>query len=233
MVRQLFHKIMTALILMVFTAIGASGQQQVESYKFDVGIGLGASGYLGDANASNMFKHVGLAANAGVGYLFDSRWSARAKLSVASLSGNTADFDNVLPEGAQYSFKSNVYDLGLRGECNFFAYGIGETYKRLRRWSPYLSLGIGCTMSSTGGDTFFAMNIPMGVGVRFKLSPRLNLNVEFSMTKVFGDIVDSKELTDLYNIKSSFMKNTDWYSMLTVGISYEFGPRCVTCHRID
>ena len=54
-----------------------------------------------------------------------------------------------------------------------------------------------------------------------------------AMTKVFGDKVDGKYLTDLYGIKSSFLKNTDWYSTLTVGISYEFGPRCATCHRID
>ena len=53
------------------------------------------------------------------------------------------------------------------------------------------------------------------------------------MTKVFGDNVDSRELTDLYQIKSSFLKNTDWYSTLMFSVSYEFGERCVTCHRID
>ena len=150
-----------------------------------------------------------------------------------TLSGNTADFSNVLPDGKQYSFKSTAYDLGFRGECNFFGYGIGETYKRLRRWTPFLSVGIGMTMSSTPDGSFFALNIPMGVGIKYKFKPRWNLIAEFSMTKVFGDKVDSAELTDLYGIKSSFLKNTDWYSSLTVGITYEFGARCVTCHRID
>ena len=88
-------------------------------------------------------------------------------------------------------------------------------------------------LSSTRDGSYAGLNIPMGVGVRYKLSRRVNLNAEFTMTKVFGDKVDSKELTDLYQIKSSFLKNTDWYSTLTVGISFEFGPRCVTCHRID
>ena len=77
------------------------------------------------------------------------------------------------------------------------------------------------------------MRMPMGFGVKFKARPRLNLGLEFTMTKVFGDNVDSRELTDLYQIKSSFLKNTDWYSTLTFSISYEFGRRCVTCHRID
>lgn len=208
-------------------------QDIVESYKFDLGAGIGMSGYLGDANESNLLKHPGFAANIGGRYLFDSRWAVRAQLSMLTLSGNTANFSNVLPDGKQYSFKSTAYDLGFRGECNFFGYGIGETYKRLRRWTPFMSVGIGMTMSSTPDGSFFALNIPMGVGIKYKFKPRWNLIAEFSMTKVFGDKVDSAELTDLYGIKSSFLKNTDWYSSLTVGITYEFGARCVTCHRID
>lgn len=211
----------------------AVADDMVESYKYDFGFGLGMSGYLGDANESNLFKHPGVVGNVGVRYLFGSRWAAKAQLGVATLSGNTADFENVLPEGAQYQFKSTAFDLAVKGEANFFAYGIGETYKRLRRWTPFVSVGLGLTMASSAGNTSAAFSIPMGVGVKFKLSRRLNLNAEFTMTKVFGDKVDSKELTDLYQIKSSFLKNTDWYSTLTVGISYEFGPRCVTCHRID
>lgn len=222
-----------AVVAMAILPSRGFSQDIVESYKYDIGVGLGMSGYLGDANESNLFKHPGVAANVGVRYLIDSRWAAKVQVNLATLSGNTADFDNVLPGNAQYDFKSTVYDLSLKGEANFFAYGIGETYKRLRRWTPFVSLGVGVTMASSAGNTSAAFSIPMGVGVKFKISRRLNLNAEFTMTKVFGDKVDSKELTDLYQIKSSFLKNTDWYSTLTVGISYEFGPRCVTCHRID
>lgn len=214
---------------------GASAQTQesVEEYKFDIGAGLGMSGYLGDANESNLFAHPGVAFNATFRYLINSRWAIRGMLTGASLSGSTADMDNVLPEGKVYEFDSWAYDLGARAEFNFFNYGIGETYKRMSRISPYLSLGLGVTMSNTGGESFVAMSLPMGFGVKYKLRPRLNLGLEFSMTKVFGDKVDSAELTDLYKIKSSFMKNTDWYSTLMISVTYEFGKRCVTCHRLD
>lgn len=223
------------LVVTVLAAMtpAARAEDYVDSYKFDFGVGLGTSGYLGDANESNLYKHPGFAVNAGVRYLFDNRWAAKAQLSTATISGNTAEFDNVLPGGAQYDFKSTVYDLSIKGEANFFAYGIGETYKRLRRWTPFLSLGIGLTLASPEGNTTAAFSIPMGVGVKFKINRRLNLNAEFTMTKVFGDKIDGRELTDLYQIKSSFLKNTDWYSAITVGISYEFGARCATCHRID
>lgn len=229
---RLLHILLTAAVWLA-TSTAATAQTDVDSYRFDVGASIGMSGYLGDAN-DNLLRHPGLSVNAGVRYLFDSRWAAKAQLSMATLSGNTADMDNVLPDLAEYSFKSTVYDLGISGEANFFAFGIGETYKRLRRWTPYLTLGIGLTMASTeGGNTFVAFNIPMGAGVKFKVSRRLNLQAQFTMTKVFGDKIDSPELTDLYQIKSSFLKNTDWYSQFTVGFSYEFGPRCVTCNRID
>lgn len=235
---RIFSRLHILLTLVVTTMITpwhhVSAQDMVESYKFDFGAGIGMSGYLGDANESNLFKYPGFAADIAARYLFDSRWAIRAQLSMATLSGNTADFDNVLPGNAAYEFKSTVYDLGIRGECNFFAYGIGETYKRLRCWTPFISLGVGTTMSANGsGSTYVAFNIPMGIGIKYKFAPRWNLIAEFTMTKTFGDKIDSDELTDLYQIKSSFLKNTDWYSTLTVGVSFEFGPRCVTCHRID
>lgn len=191
------------------------------------------SGYLGDANESNMFAHPGVAVNASLRYLVNTRWAFRAALTAASLSGDTDGMENVLPGGATYDFKSWVYDLGARAEFNFLNYGIGESYKQLSRVSPYLSLGLGVVMASVEGDTFTAMTLPMGVGVKYKLRPRLNLGLEFTMTKVFGDNIDGKQLSDLYLIKSSFLKNTDWYSTLMFSVSYEFGERCVTCHRID
>ncbi|MDE5828981.1 MAG: porin family protein [Duncaniella sp.] len=215
------------------TSAMAQAQAQVEEYKFDIGVGLGMSGYLGDANESNLFKHPGFTANGSFRYLFNTRFALRGMLGMSTLSGSTAHWDNYLPGGAVYDFKSTVYDLSCRFEFNFFNYGIGEGYKQLRRLSPYIAVGVGGTLSSTGGDTFAAFNIPMAFGLKFKLKPRLNLGLEFSMTKVFGDKVDSRELTDLYLIKSSFLKNTDWYSAITLSISYEFGRRCVTCHRID
>lgn len=220
-------------IVLAIAAPMLMAQQQEDSYKFDIGVGLGMSGYLGDANQSNMYKHPGFAANASFRYMFDSRWAIRTMLATASLSGNTADFDNALPNGEQYEFKSQVYDLGVRGEFNFFNYGIGETYKRMKRWTPFLGVGVGLTMASSDGKTHAGVNIPMSFGVKFKVRPRLNLEVCFTMTKTFSDHVDGEYLDDLYQIKSSFIKNTDWYSMLTVGISYEFGKRCVVCHRVD
>lgn len=222
--------VLTALVIGTLVSRGQSAP-----YKFDLGASLGMTGYLGDANRSSLFKHPGFDGEVGFRYLPNVRWSVKGVFSVLSLSGSTADMDNVLPSTGQeyYDFTSTVYDLGARMEFNFLPYGIGETYKRLKRWSPYLTLGVGVSLSSSGGTTSVAPNLPMGAGVKYKINERLNLMAEFTMTKVFGDKVDGASLTDLNTIKTAFYKDTDWYSRLTIGFSYEFGKRCETCHYVD
>ena len=205
---------------------------QESTYRFDVGGQVGLAGYLGDASA-DIFGHPGFSAGASFRYLPDVRWAIRGVFNVMGLSGDTADMDNVLPGNASYDFKSTVYELGGRLEFNFFSYGIGETYKKLRRWTPYLTVGVGMSMATCSGNTAMGFNIPMGAGLKYKMKPRLNLGLEFTMTKVFNDHMDGRDLSDLYQIKSSFLKNTDWYSNIAISITYEFGERCATCHYVD
>lgn len=230
------HNALTSALILSATMLagGNSAVAQDADYKFDIGVGLGMSGYLGDVNYSNMFRHPGFAGQLSFRYIADTRWTIRGVFTGASISGNTADTSMQLPGGESYSFTSQVYDLGTRAEFNFFGYGIGETYKRLRRWSPYLALGLGATVCAPGGGgVFVAMSVPMAAGVKFKMKPRWNLAAEFCMTWLLGDKADGKHLTDLYGIKSTFLKNNDWHSNITVSISYEFGERCATCHYVD
>ncbi len=215
-----------------FAPMDAAAQNATATYKFDFGVALGASGYIGEANGK-LFRHPGFTADIAARYIYDTRWAFRASLSTLGLSGNTADIDNVLPGKQQFDFSSQVYDLSVRGEFNFFSYGIGETYKRLRRITPYLAIGLGLSVASSDGETVIAPSVPMAFGVKYKLKERINLIAEFSMTKVLSDKVDGKNLADINHIKINYFKNTDWFSRFTVGISYEFGKRCETCHYVD
>lgn len=215
--------------LVVMAAPRVSGQESL--YKFDMGGQIGMSGYLGDASSS-IFGHPGIMGGLTFRYLPDTRWALRTLLNVQTMSGDTKGMDDVYPGFEQFSFKATVFELQERVEFNFFPYGIGETYKRLRRWSPYLAAGIGMSLSSCEGVTNAGFNIPMAFGVKYKANPRLNLALEFSMTKVFSDHIDGP-LSDLHQIKSSFGRNTDWYSDISFSITYEFGERCATCHYVD
>ena len=51
------------------------------------------------------------------------------------------------------------------------------------------------------------------------------------MHKTLGDSFDGKSLSDPYNIKSSVLKNTDWFSTTLFSITYEFGRKKEICNN--
>ncbi|MGM9804551.1 MAG: DUF6089 family protein [Muribaculaceae bacterium] len=217
---------MMAILLLMWLAAAVNAQE----YRFEAGGALGMSGYLGDANNGNMWKKPGYVAGGVFRYIINSRMAIKANLLTASLSGNSADIENVYPDGAVYDFSSQIYDLGAQFEFNFLNFGIGSRYLKLKRISPYLTMGMGLTMATGDGDAF-TLNIPLGVGVKYKIKERLNVALEFTMRKSFSDKLDG--LTDINGISSGFAKNTDWYSVTMVTLTYEFSKRCRTCHYVE
>ncbi|MDE6022723.1 MAG: porin family protein [Muribaculaceae bacterium] len=201
-----------------------------EDYRFDAGGGIGMTGYLGDANSSNLWSHPGFDGMLLFRYLRSPRIAFKTGLYAGTLSGNTEDMSDVLPDSHQFKFSTTFFELSEMFEFNFFNYGIGEKYRMLKRWSPYITAGVGATIWMTDGYTGGAFTLPLGLGVKYKLNERLNLGLEFLMKKVFSDSVDGKDLADPHAIKSGFAKNTDWYSTLSVTLSYEFSKRCATCN---
>lgn len=204
----------------------------MDSYKYDLGIGLGMSGYLGDINESNMFRHPGFTAQLTFRYMMDNnRLAFRALFTTSQLKGNSSDFTNWLPGDAPITFASQVYDLGGRVEFNFFPYGMGEPFKKLRRCTPYVAVGLGVCLASASG-TYVTASVPLAAGIKYKPAKRLNLGLELCVSKTLGDHLDG-QLADLQGLKSSFLKNTDWHTGLVLSLTYEFGRRCSTCHYVD
>ena len=219
-------KKLAVIMLMIATLMAAQAQE----YRFEVGGAIGMSGYLGDANNANLLKKPGYVAGGLFRYIINSRMALKANLLTAKISGNSANLANTYPDAQTYAFSSQLYDLGAQFEFNFLNYGIGSKYLKLKRISPYLTLGVGATLATGDGDAF-TLNVPMGVGVKYKLSERLNIGLEFTMRKTFSDKLDG--LKDLNGITSGFAKNTDWYSFTMISITYEFSKRCRTCHYVE
>lgn len=204
-----------------------------EDYRFDIGAGLGMTGYLGDANTANLWSEPGWDFEALFRYIANPQWAFKTNFYAGNLRGDSSKMTNVFPGGETFSFSTTFYELGEMVEFNFFNYGMGETYRKLKRISPYIAAGIGMTVWSIDGKTGAAFNIPLGVGLKYKLSQRWNIGFEFLMKKTFSDRLDGEQLKDPYGIKSSFMKNTDWYSTMSLTISYEFSKRCAVCNYKD
>lgn len=204
-----------------------------EDYRFDIGGGIGMTGYLGDANNSFLYQHPSWDVELLFRYLANPRWNFKTSFYIGGLAGDSADMDNVFPSGHTFKFSTVFYEISELAEFSFFNYGMGETYRHLKRWTPYLVGGLGLTAWTVSNNTGVAFTIPFGIGIKYKPSERFNLGLEFLMKKTFTDRLDGPDLQDPTGIKSSFMKNTDWYSTLTFTVSYEFSKRCATCNYKD
>lgn len=222
--------LLSTLLLCSLFSFRAEAQ---EDYRFDIGGGVGMTGYLGDANTANLWQNPGWDFTALFRYMLNPRWAFKTNFYAGSLRGDSSKMTNVFPGNQTYKFSNMFYELGEMVEFNFFNYGMGETYRKLKRISPYVAVGLGATLWSIEGRYGGAFTIPLGVGLKYKISPRWNIGFEFFMKKTFSDKLDGELLDDPYGIKSSFMKNTDWYSTMSVTISYEFSKRCAVCNYKD
>lgn len=219
---------MALIIVGMFSTVNVVRAQ--EDYRFDIGGGIGMTGYLGDANTSNLWSHPSWDIELLLRYIANTRWAFKTNFYTGGLSGNSADMLNVFPNDETYKFTTTFFEIGEMAEFNFFNYGMGESYRKLKRFTPYITAGLGMTMWSVEKHFGAALCLPLGFGFKYKPSRRLNIGVEFLMKKTFTDRLDGNNLEDPLGIKSSFLKNTDWYSTLTVTLSYEFSKRCATCN---
>ena len=119
-----------------------------EDYRFDIGAGIGMTGYLGDANTANLWSRPGWDAEILFRYILNPRWNFKTNFFVGSLSGDSSTMTNVFPNGASFKFSTLFYELGEMAEFHFFNYGMGETYRRLKRWTPYIAAGVSPTARS-------------------------------------------------------------------------------------
>lgn len=225
-----FLKITLAAVAILTGSFSLRAQ---EDYRFDMGGGLGMTGYLGDANTANLWSNPSWDAELLFRYMLNPRFAFKTNFYVGGLRGDSSKMTNVFPGGETYKFSTTFYELGEMFEFNFFNYGMGESYRKLKRFSPYITAGLGITAWTVGGKMGAAFTIPLGVGVKYKLSERWNLGFEFLMKKTFSDRLDGDSLKDPLGIKSSFMKNTDWFSTMSLTISYEFSKRCAVCNYKD
>jgi len=215
------------LLLLCLATLPVMAQQ----YKYEVGPTLGMTGYLGESNNGNLFKHPSFTVGGIFRYIHNSRWAFKANLNYANIRGDSMYDESWYPDGANYKFSSHLIDLGLTAEFNFLNYGIGPTYKKYKRISPYMVAGVGFVFAICDGHNQASFTIPLGIGVKYKLKDRMSLGFEFTMRKEFSDRIDGS--SDLFDIKHSFAKNTDWYSFAMFSVSYEFGKRCIKCNYIE
>ena len=223
-----FYTIIVALLLFTWGGkdLGALKAQELE-YALELGAMGGPGFYMGDAQLSGFYKNVTMAGGAMGRYNITPRMALKFDLGFGSVKGNAADEKNQFPDmpNKKWDFNNSLVDIGCQYELNFWGYGTGNSYKGHKRLTPYIQMGLGFTYCNKA----LTMNIPVGFGIKYKLRPRVNVGIDWSMRFALGDKLDGIE--DPYRIKSGFLKNKDSYSWTMLYISYDLCPKYRKCNN--
>lgn len=225
---------LVAMFLLLLPVCVVSAQEL--EYNMELGGMMGGSFYMGDANNTALFKNVAMAGGVLARYNINPRMAVKGDLAMGRIKGATAGLDNKFPEGENVAFSRSVFDLGAQFEYNFFAYGTGAGYKGSRRLASYVQAGVGMTYAPKPANHVFAMNLPVGIGVKYKLADRLNVGGEWTMRFTTSDRLDvisvtGLQLDDPYGIAGKGLKNKDCYSWLMLYVSYDMFPKYRKCNN--
>lgn len=220
------------LLLLLFTFWGSS-KIKAQEYRYEVGGALGTSFYMGDANKNALFQKQHFAGGIIFRYNQNFRWSYKANLLAGGVSGDTRSSGNVFPQNQEVAFSRTFVELGGQVEFNFFNYSDKYSYLGTKKLTPYIFTGLGITYGS-GKDKFTGLNLPLGIGLKYKIKDRLNLGFEFSFRKLFADNFDVTDkdkfnLDNPYKIDGNVFKNKDWYILTMVTLTWDFGTKCIPC----
>ena len=211
------------LALLLATALPASAQSDYE-YRMEIGAGVGLVAYEGDFNG-NITHGMQPMASAVLRRTFNPYMALRFAAAYGKLKGSSKNVKTYMPEyvDTPYEFANSLVDVSATYEYNFWPYGTGHDYRGAQRLTPFIFAGLGATYASGSGNNVFTANVPLGVGVKYKVATRLNLGIEWAMHFSMNDNLES----------TGMFKNTDCYSMLQLTLTYSLMPKCRTCHNDD
>lgn len=202
-------------------------------YRMEIGAGVGVVTYQGDLDGS-LTKNMQPMASVVLRRVFNPYMALKFSAAYGKLKGSSADSNTYYPDYAasQYRFNKTLVDAGVTYEYNFWPYGTGQDYRGAKRFTPFIFAGLGATYAGGEGNSAFTANVPIGLGVKYKVGKRLNVALEWAEHFSMSDKLDG--VKDPYGIKSSgLFKNTDCYSAIQLTLTYSFMPKCRTCHNED
>lgn len=219
-----------AIAAMAMLSLTCAAQDDPE-YRYEIGVGVGTTGYLGDYNGS-LTRGLQPAASLLGRYNINPWMALRMNLGYGKMKGSSKNVETWYPatEHREYAFNNSLYDLSVAYEYNFLPFGTGRDYRGAKRFTPYVLAGLGLGMCKTTGKTRATMTVPIGIGMKYKMSERINVGLEWAMNFTTSDWLDG--VKDPYDIKSSgLFKNKDAFHRLQLSLTYSFSPKCLNCNK--
>ena len=206
------------VVIMIFSVQGyGQYNQQPVVQEGEFGIGVGAGHYFGDLNTRAKLNRPKIAAGIFFRKNFGNYVAARIAASFAQLGySDVYNTQNEFMHERNLSFNTNVWELSLRGDFNFFRFLPGDPEFS---FTPYVTLGVGVfsydpyaylqgkkyylrPLGTEGqGSSLYpnrkpygsmAVSIPVGVGVKYAINARYNIGLEiihrFTTTDYLDDV---------------------------------------------
>jgi len=218
--------------LCCFTSTQMQAQDAIKQ-EGEFGIGLGAGHYFGDLNTRAKLNRLKIAGSVFFRKNFGNYIAARVSASYARLGySDRYNTHNTTMLTRNLSFNTNVWELSLQGDFNFFRFMPGEPEFS---FTPYITLGVGVfsydpfaylrdekvllrPLGTEGqGSSLYpdrkqygstAMCIPLGVGIKYALNERINIGFEILHRFTNTDYLDDVSMTYV-NAAAVFPANPD------------------------
>lgn len=215
------HPIYKKLIRFGFLFLTMSVSFSSFAQTLEVGAFGGASYYLGDLNTQKHFIESQPAFGAVLKYNLNQRWAIGLAASQGRLTSDATDFNSTHPNNQVANLSTNLTELALLSELNFFPYAIGD---RKNFWTPYVFAGLSAFSSS---NTSLAMAAPFGLGFKFSPIRKIGLSLFWSARKTFTDNLDKVVSIDYQGY------NGDWYFFYGLNITFAFRlQKDVSCRNL-
>lgn len=205
------------LLLWLVSPAFLFAQQNPVTQEGEFGVGIGAAHYFGDLNTRARVNRPKIAATAFFRKNFGNYMALRVGASFAQLGYSDAyNTHNEYMFRRNLSFNTNVWELALQGDFNFYRFLPGEPGLN---FTPYITLGVGIfnydPYAYLNGQKYFLRQlgtegqgtslypdrqqyssmgicIPFGVGLKYSINERINFGFEvvhrFTNTDYLDDV---------------------------------------------
>lgn len=211
------RKILIASLAILGT-LSAKAQFNEYVQKGEFGITVGAAHYFGDLNTRAGLNRPKPALGLFFRKQFGNYVGLRIAAHYAQLGYSDTYSKNEYQKTRNLSFNSNIWELALQGDFNFFKFLPGDPD---HQFTPYVTLGVGVfsydpyaylngqkeflrPLGTEGQNIGYlgrspystmAMCIPFGVGIKYNITPKLNLSVEICQRFTTTDYIDDVSTT--------------------------------------
>jgi hypothetical protein len=234
-------------VISLYSLQSAAQESIVQEGEF--GIGIGAGHYFGDLNTRAKLNRPKVAAGIFFRKNFGNYIAARVVANFVQLGySDIYNTHNEFMHLRNLSFNTNVWELSVRGDFNFFRFLPGDPEFN---FTPYISLGVGVfsydPYAYLQGQKYFlrplgtegqgsslypdrkpygsmALCIPFGVGIKYAFNEKYNIGLEITHRFTTTDYLD--DVSKTYVDPAVFPPMPDGSpspAFLLSDRSYEFG----------